>query len=111
MKKCYFIIIIIISSQSYLVAQIKTIEGTALGTDTKKPLAGAAIYILKTEIGTVTDTKGYYKITVPDTFVRKKFLLVCHYPGYDTDTIKIIQRQLPLKYNFSLIPSTIELRY
>lgn len=77
------IIILIFIFPVYAFAQ--TLQGKI--TDTKgEPLTGANVFWLATTIGTVTDAKGMFEITLQNITNKK---LVISFVGYKTDTLNI----------------------
>lgn len=57
------------------------------------PLQGAAVIWLKSQIGTTTNEKGFFVLEPANS---KK--IVISYVGYETDTIELTNRSLPIKH-------------
>ncbi len=64
----------------FLIAQNATIEGRVLNTE-RKPVELANVTVKDTRIGTVTDKRGYYNLTVP---AGKKITVQITFVGYQT---------------------------
>ncbi|WP_189319467.1 carboxypeptidase-like regulatory domain-containing protein [Leeuwenhoekiella nanhaiensis] len=73
------------------------IEGTVLDQD-DYPLPGANIMVSGSNLGTVTDFDGNFKIILPLDEIEKNNKLVCSFIGFKTEeaTLKVVQN----KYNF-----------
>ncbi len=67
----------------------QTITGMVLNTD-REPLIGANLYWSGTNIGTVTDTDGYFELSINNQTTN---LLVISYVGHETDTIDLTINQ------------------
>lgn len=61
-----------------------TMTGTIVGSDNKLPVVGANVRIKGTSMGTTTDLKGHFKISVPASGI-----LVVTFIGYQTQEIQI----------------------
>ncbi len=64
-------------------AQALNVSGTVKDLNNGQPLAGVNIIVQGTDISSVTDANGYYKIAVPNS----KSVLLFSYVGYITETI------------------------
>ena len=67
----------------------QTISGMVLDTD-REALIGANLYWSGTNIGTVTDTDGYFELSTKGQTTK---LLVVSYVGHETDTIDLTINQ------------------
>ena len=63
----------------------QTITGMVLNDD-REPLIGANLYWSGTNIGTVTDTDGYFELSTKEQTAN---ILVASYVGHETDTIDL----------------------
>lgn len=68
-------------------AQSQTISGTVTDATTNSPLAGAAIMVKGTTVGTISDADGSYRINAKPTDV-----LVCTFFGYKSQEITVGNR-------------------
>lgn len=62
-------------------ANITKVSGSVIGSDDRKPIAGASVRIKGTSIGTVTDMKGNYSLQVPPGTPTLEISFI----GYQTD--------------------------
>ena len=95
MKKIFFLFLlilpIIVSAQN----QKKiTVSGYINEMDSKESLLGVSIYIKEFETGTVSNSYGFYSVTLP---ARDSITIIYSYVGFTSRTIKI-----PFKSNQSL---------
>ncbi|NQU32334.1 MAG: carboxypeptidase-like regulatory domain-containing protein [Bacteroidetes bacterium] len=74
------------NSQS-IVDSMKTIRGVLLDTDTQMPLPYANIHIKNTNIGTVSNEKGYFSIHITDLDINDT--LCFQYIGYTTKCVQL----------------------
>jgi Ca-activated chloride channel family protein len=65
-KKLSILILAVIASLGFLVAQERTITGTVTAASDGSGLPGVNVLLKGTAIGTVSDAKGKYKINVPE---------------------------------------------
>lgn len=72
--------------------QVITLSGSVKDADTREPLAFASLMVLPTLSGTTTDEMGNFRIQLPESDLAKARLVVS-FIGYQTDTLKVIQRQ------------------
>ncbi|MBE0649998.1 MAG: TonB-dependent receptor [Bacteroidales bacterium] len=87
-------------------AQTSQLEGV-ITTDKGNPLPWVNIRIKSSNQGTVTDSVGFYRLTVPS---NKRFLLSISYVGYKSiDTALIIPTNKKVIQNFRLISETTQL--
>lgn len=68
-------------------AQSQTISGTVTDATTNSPLAGAAIMVKGTTVGTISDADGSYRIKAKPTDV-----LVCTFFGYKSQEVTVGNR-------------------
>jgi TonB-dependent starch-binding outer membrane protein SusC len=83
---------------THIHAQVRTINGTVISEDSKRPLPGVSVSVKGSFKGTVTDESGNYSIvvkTVGDT-------LLFSYSGYTTQRIQVGSG---LNQDISLIPA------
>lgn len=94
------LLLVLTSSVLITEAQEKfTISGYIEDAETKEKLIGANIYIPSLEVGTSTNTYGFYSLTVP---AQKELYLSISYIGYSTKNYKIdLTKNVSL--NFQLI--------
>ncbi len=62
--KCFFILLIILSSSAF--AQNKTVTGTVVNSETSEPVTNASIRVKGTSRGVNTDSKGVFTLNVPE---------------------------------------------
>ena len=72
---------------SSVFAQSQTISGTVTDATTNSPLAGAAIMVKGTTVGTISDADGSYRIKAKPTDV-----LVCTFFGYKSQEVTVGNR-------------------
>ncbi|SDG43995.1 carboxypeptidase-like regulatory domain-containing protein [Chitinophaga filiformis] len=53
------------------------------------PLPSATVRIKDTNIGTVTDQSGQFKLRIPDDFKKKVMILEIRFVGYEIKTVKV----------------------
>lgn len=82
------ILLIIIFCNRIVFAQYKEISGIVIDGEAKKPLIGANILIKGTQIGTVTDENGRFKINIP----VNKDTIIASYFGYESKEIFVKNR-------------------
>lgn len=97
------IILIIIIIQFNVLAQteIGSIKGRVVDADSTFSLAGVTVFISNTDIGSVTDSNGYYEIKgIP----LGKYVISCYFFAYATqrDTIDLNKNNYTLEKDFSL---------
>ncbi len=80
------------------------ISGYARDAASGEELIGANVAILESGSGTITNTYGYYSISLNPGF----YTIVCSYVGYETQQIPI-QLGEDLELNFELLESTLEI--
>src|SRR5690606_19150753 len=84
-----------------------SVTGQVVDESTQRPLAGAAVTIVGTQLGTVTNTDGRYLITrVPVGSQQVQVSLIGH--GEATQTVTIVMDQTAT-VNFSLSATAIAL--
>lgn len=85
MKKILFIILLLPSVISF--SQKKnTLSGYITEKGSRESLPGVSIYVKEYETGTVTNTFGFYSITLPE---RDTLTIYYSYVGYKTDTVRV----------------------
>ncbi len=75
-----------------------------------EPIIGGTINIKNTQFGTVTDTEGKFKLTVPDT---EKGTLVASYVGYESSEIPLKENvgNIVMKENTDLLSEVVVLGF
>ncbi|MFD1257523.1 SusC/RagA family TonB-linked outer membrane protein [Mucilaginibacter terrae] len=76
-------------------AQNRQVAGTIIDAGNKDPLVGANITVKGTKLGTTTDVRGNFKLTLVQT---QKIVLVVTYLGYTTQEVSVENNQ-PLNIN------------
>ena len=104
MKTSLLSILFVLISNS-LSAQDRIITGTVKDADTKQPLAYCSVFILHTTIGTSTDMKGNFKISIPSTILSPKLIIA--FIGYKTDSITLIEPQSNYQIFLNLTQSSL----
>lgn len=104
-KRNFFCIILAIWMAGGLQAQVKkyTISGFVKEKGSKETLIGVNIYIPALKTGTITNTYGFYSLTLP----ADSYQLAFSYVGYQTNTRQLyldkdIQMNVELDYSLSL---------
>lgn len=85
MARIYFLILFFVTFLYQVSAQTFSIAGYVKDSSTGETLIGAAIRIPETSIGTVTNTYGYFSLSLPNA--TKKFLI--SYVGYRSKLVSI----------------------
>ncbi len=67
--------------------QIKTIKGTVIGEDSRKPLESAIVSLMAANISTVTNAEGKFILKIEDN-IDAKTVMVSH-PGYKNKAVDI----------------------
>jgi hypothetical protein len=83
------ILLIAVLTTSFLQAQKVFIEGEVIDRKTQSPLIGAILFWEGTDNGSITNEKGYFKMTT-DSSSR---ILVVSYVGYQTQKLLITQEK------------------
>jgi len=97
----FLVIIFLVSTTAVSYAQSKaTISGYIKDKETIETLIGASVYLKEKQVGTATNTYGFYSLTA-DT---GKYTLVFSYAGYTTQEIPIhltknISMEMELQYS------------
>lgn len=73
-------------------AQTVDISGTVKDSESREPLAYASLLVLPSSKGTTTDQHGNFKISIGTTDITE-VRLVISFIGYQTDTVRLHQRQ------------------
>lgn len=100
MMKYVFYLGLFIFSLSNIYAE--SISGYVFEQDEKNkkaPLTGVNVYWAKTQKGTVSDKKGYFKLEKP---TDKELILVVSFVGYKNDSVKIADDQTEIEVVLSL---------
>lgn len=106
MKIRFFCFLIIFTCMSAgCLAQTAAITGTVVDADTREPLAFATVQFAGTAIGTTTDDKGEFTLTLPGHPVSK---LVVSFIGYLAETVSLSEKQG--RYMIRLKPDVNALR-
>ena len=75
-KQFYMSLLVLLASLGSLSAQKFTITGYLSDAETGEMLIGANVYDFKSESGTVSNTYGFYSITLPSDSVYLTFSYV-----------------------------------
>lgn len=86
MKQFYKIATVFLFAVSVTIAQSLNINGRVYDKKTGENLVGANIIVKGTNLGTITDLDGNFKIKLPNS---KKATLVVSYIGYKTKSVKV----------------------
>lgn len=84
-KRLLLSILFFVFAVKLLEAQDITIKGTVLAEEDNQPLSDVTILVKGTNIGTITDEKGHFKLDVPVSAT----ILVISYVGYELQEIQI----------------------
>ncbi len=102
------ILLLVVILSSITLGQKNTffVTGQVYNSSTKKPLENCNIRLLKLNSGTVTDNKGFFKLTLPTGTHKLKFT----YVGYKTEEriISLSTNQKKIHLNIFLIEEAIE---
>ncbi|TSD63761.1 DUF3520 domain-containing protein [Inquilinus sp. KBS0705] len=99
MRKLLFIIILTAAGLTgFKLNNSRQISGIVTGTDDHLPIVGVSVGIPGTSLGTQTNIKGEYSITIPDGTTTLRFSFI----GYQTQIVKVGKKD---KLNISLTPS------
>jgi Ca-activated chloride channel family protein len=85
MKKLLLFLLLLTGLTAFMPGNTRRISGTVYDTDGKQPLVGAAVSVTGISVGTITDIKGNYSLTIPETAKS----LTVRYLGYLTKTVAI----------------------
>ena len=69
-------------------AQSYTVSGTVIDNKSQQPLGGASVFCQNTTIGTLTNSNGEFRLTVP----AGGYDIVISYTGYETQSARISQQ-------------------
>ena len=69
-----------------LVVTAQQVTGKVMD-EQQEPLIGVNLYWAKTNLGTVTDTNGYFELSAKDQSTNQ---LIISYVGYEIDTIVVL---------------------
>lgn len=102
MRKIKIIILLLLFSATLSLAQSRyTISGTVSDKKNGETMIGATIYIKNTGSGSVTNSYGFYSITLP----KGKYQVIYRMVGYENDTVDV-ELSANLKLNRSLAESS-----
>jgi len=105
MKKFIFIFILFLI-QIQVLAQVCVLSGKVSDWNTGKPIKGAAVSLLNTSIGELTDSIGKFSFCHLED---KEYKLLINYIGYESDTISVnLKNEVVL--NVQLRPISITLK-
>lgn len=97
--RCCLIFVVLLTLPSVITAaQEIVISGNVQDNENHEPLPFTNIHLAGTNIGTSTDDKGFFQLTIPTEARSGK--LVASYVGFVNDTLSLSPGKL--KYNFSL---------
>jgi len=66
-------------------SQKYTLSGYVESAETGEKLAGAAVYVTNSSLGTMTNTYGFFSITIPESKIK----LTVAYIGFASQTIEL----------------------
>ncbi len=101
----YLLIIFFLGITLSINAQ-KLLRGKLIASDSKKPIAGASVFLSNTSIGTVSSDDGSFII---NSFPEGRYDLVVSILGYETKTIPLNSSTIPSFLEIILIPKVKEL--
>src|SRR5579863_6167840 len=78
---------------------VNYIHGNVRDKRTKEPLARATIRFFHTNLGVISDSKGNYTLTIPDSLLRRKIIIQFEYVGYEN---------LKKEVDFKTLPVTVD---
>lgn len=99
----YFSLLIILFTQ-YTFTQTHILSGLVVDAATSEPLPSASIRVVGTSKGTVTNTSGQFRISLPEGTIQ----IAASYLGYQSDSISV-ELNSNLFREFKLHPNTIQL--
>jgi Ca-activated chloride channel family protein len=85
MKKLLLFLLLLTGLTAFMPGKTRTISGTVYSADDNQPLPGAIVKVTGTSIGTNTDAKGNYTISVPEGRTKLEFGFI----GYLSKTVAI----------------------
>ncbi len=104
MKKLVFIFLALFMSVSISLGQGK-ISGRVFDAETKKPLAGANVYIEYTTLGSASDANGYFEIKNVPT---GRYFIIASFIGYERQRRQVqIEPGEQIELNFYLKPTVL----
>lgn len=107
-KRLLLSILFFVFAVKLLEAQDITIKGTVLAEEDNQPLSDVTILVKGTNIGTITDEKGHFKLDVPVSAT----ILVISYVGYELQEIQIAKNvKVYMKKEAALIDEVIVVAY
>ncbi len=77
-----FLLPILAGAQSY------SVSGTVIDNKSQQPLGGASVFCQNTTIGTLTNSNGEFRLTVP----AGGYDIVVSFTGYETQSTRISQQ-------------------
>ncbi len=87
--------------------QAVTLNGYVRDAGDKQPLVGARVAVPSLNVGTVTDSRGFYTLTFPAT---GNYTVLSTYIGYQTLTVEVTLADTRQNQDFSLAPASNELQ-
>ena len=97
------LLLFVLLSTSVSIAQALEIEGKVFDKQSNESLIGANVMVKGTNLGTITDIDGHFKIALPNT---KSATIVVSYLGYKTVTKAIKGNRYNL--SFGLLPDILK---
>lgn len=99
-KRLLFLAFVLLTLTATAMAQVTTVKGQIVDSETKEALIGASIVVSGTTQGTVTDIDGNFSLSVPNNST-----LVFKYLGYKEISKKLSQRG---KVDLGIITLTVD---
>lgn len=99
------VIIFVLGIANYSLAQNIDLKGIVVDDKTKTPLKGADVYLVKSDIGTVTDNDGYFIIHIKN--IDTSDTLVISFLGYEEKRLSVID--LKEQQIYGLVPKSLGL--
>ena len=85
MKKSVLFLLIAFNSLAALSQSGYTISGKIIDEETKQPLQGASVFAENTTLGTATNERGYFNLSLPGG----GYSIVVTFTGYQTETKRV----------------------
>lgn len=100
MKKIFIsVIILTLIFSCALFEKKQVISGTVIMKSTSEPMEGVRVAINNTDVYTVTDSTGFYRISYKDL---SEFQLVFTHKGYETTRVDIVEDKDKRRYEIDV---------